>query len=526
LKLVLLFEQKPDVCDRYQQKFQYILIDEYQDTNRCQYVLAKTLAARHRNICGTGDPDQSIYTWRGADIQNILDFEKDYPDAKVVKLEQNYRSTKHILHVASELIKRNVLRKEKTLWTNKAEGAKVQLIECEDEVEEAEAVAGRIAELRAEGMKCRDFAVFYRVNAQSRTFEAALRNRTIPYTIVGGVEFYQRREVKDILAYLRLMVNPSDGVSFDRIVNVPPRGVGEASLERLKQWALTNKVSLLAAARNPEKVEGLHGRAVKGLQDLKTVFDDLSKLPHSPVAEVVKAAINAVKYEDYLKLEGPQGEERMENVEELVSAAAEYDARSPDGSTAGFLEEVALIADVDTWDARANAVTLMTLHSAKGLEFPVVFITGLEEGLLPHERGMTEGAELEEERRLCYVGITRAKQALMMTRARARTRFGLRSASIPSRFLSEIPSSAVERIERVGIGVRRDDEEEKPSAYWSAQEEEEDGLRPGDTVQHPQLGVGYVVALSGWGEDRRARVKFRTAGEKTLVLKHAKLEKL
>jgi len=526
VKLLVLFQEHSGVLARYQEKFQYILIDEYQDTNRCQYILAKSLAA-HRNICATGDPDQSIYTWRGADIQNILDFEKDYPEAKVVKLEQNYRSTKRILQAASELIKNNRLRKEKTLWTNGAEGTKVRVVECEDEEEEAEAVAERIAELRGKGLKCSDFAIFYRVNAQSRAFEAALRNKALPYTIVGGLEFYQRREVKDVLAYLRLTVNPSDDVSFNRIANVPPRGVGDASLDRLKAWAQGQGSSLLAAVQRGSEVPGISGKAVKGLQELKKLFEQLSKLPKFPVAEVVRKIIRVTEFEEHLRLEGPQGLERIENVEELVTAAAEYDERAPEGNVAGFLEEVALVADVDTWDDRANAVTLMTLHSAKGLEFPAVFITGLEEGLFPHERAMAEGRDLEEERRLCYVGITRTKLYLTMTYARARTKFGLRSSAIPSRFLSEVPDAAVERIQR---GVRVADEEprgrKRANAYWSGEAEDESGLLPGDTVRHPKYGVGHIMALDGWGESRRARVKFRVGGEQTLVLKYAKLEKL
>ncbi len=525
IKLIELLQQCAEIRARYQEKFRYVLIDEYQDTNRCQYVLAKILAEQHRNICATGDPDQSIYTWRGADIQNILDFEKDYPEAKVVKLEQNYRSTRRILHAAAEVIKNNKLRKEKTLWTTGPEGDKVRVIECEDEADEAEAVAERIAELRAKGTKAKEFAIFYRVNAQSRSFEAALRNRALPYVIVGGLEFYQRREVKDVLAYLRLTANPADGVSFERIVNVPPRGVGDASAGRLKEWAQAQGVPVLEAARRCGEIPGLPAKALKGLGELSKIFDDVAKQPRFPVAGLVRTIIRRAKLEEHLHREGVQGDERIENIEELVTAAAEYDERTAEGSAAGFLEQVALVADVDTWDDRRDAVTLMTLHSAKGLEFPAVFITGLEEGLFPHERAMSDGRDLEEERRLCYVGITRAKRVLVMTHARERTRFGLRSSAIPSRFLGELPQSAVEHVERGGAGSH-EEEPKRPRSFWSGSDEEEGGLMPGDTVRHRTCGVGHVLALDGWGETRRAKVKFRTGGVQTLVLKYAKLEKL
>lgn len=525
IKLLELFNLRPDICQRYQEKFRYILIDEYQDTNRCQYLLAKILAERHRNICATGDPDQSIYTWRGADIQNILDFEKDYPDAKVVKLEQNYRSTKRILYVASELIKHNHRRKEKTLWTDAPAGEKICLIECEDETDEAEAVAERIAELRRKGWKPSDFAVFYRINAQSRNFESALRNHSLPYVIVGGVEFFQRREVKDVLAYLRLLLNPSDTVSFTRIANIPPRGIGEATVSALKNWAQEQGLPIFAAIQRCEEIRTLSPKALAGLKELRHIYQRLAELPPYPVAPIVKAVIKTAKFEDYLRQEGLQGEERIENIAELVNDAAQYDEREPDGSLAGYLEQVTLIADVDKWNHKANAVTLMTLHSAKGLEFPVVFITGLEAGLLPHARATEEDRDEEEERRLCYVGITRAKQLLFLTFARTRTRFGLRIPSLPSPFLAELPQDALRHV-RYGLAVSDDSFASSTTAYWSELEEDDDAIMPGDTVEHPTYGIGHVISLSGWGKERRARVKFRGIGEKTLVLTYAKLRKL
>ena len=540
LLTVKLLRDVPDVGDRLRGRFSQVLVDEYQDTNRAQYLIARHLAVGHRNICVAGDPDQSIYGWRGADLNNILDFEKDYPDAKVVRLERNYRSTKRILHVADRLIFNNLIRKPKRLWTENPEGEKVVLFRCEDESEEAETVAKDISQLVASGEAApRDVAIFYRINAQSRVLEFALRAEATPYVIVAGTEFFQRKEIKDLLAYLRLVVNPADDVGAARVANVPLRRLGAASIKRVKAWAAARGVGLLdALARGDEA--GLKGGALKGARAFLRIIERLRAMPPSPVAPIVAKLIKTSGYEGYVSDADEKGEERVENVRELVNAAAEYDQAEPEGNLQGFLEQVALISDVDRWDEESGGVTLMTLHSAKGLEFPIVYIVGLEEGLLPFSRDETV-RDVEEERRLFFVGLTRAKKRASVSMAESRTRYGMTAFTDPSRFLDELPREAVE--DYATATVLRARQRKRVPAFrgkarrWKRSETEEiiyDGempedsapFVPGDAVEHPTYGRGEVLDLSGFGEHLRATVRFRTVGVKRLVLKYARLRKV
>jgi len=522
LQMIKLLEGYPEIRQNYQRRFQYILVDEYQDTNPPQYLITKLLASGHRNICVTGDPDQSIYRWRGADIRNILAFEEDFPEAKVVRLEQNYRSTKMILRAADSLIKHNRLRKDKELWTENPEGQTVKVIHVLDQDEEAREVAGRICRLKEKGAAYKEVAVFYRVNAQSRVLEQALRSANVPYTIVGAVEFYQRKEIKDILAYLKLVVNPQDMLSFRRVINCPPRGIGAATRARLEAYASEQGMSLLEAAAAGEKIPGLKGNSAKALADFARLVRDLAKARPFPAEAVVRRAVVDSGYQDMLKSSSAaEDRDRLENVQELISAAREYDRNHPEGSLPEFLEEVSLVADVDRWDDRSNAVTLMTLHSAKGLEFPYVFITGLEEGLLPHVKSLEEDEELEEERRLCFVGITRAKQDVFLTYAKHRTIFGAELLSLPSRFLAEISDGVKQTILKVGPKA-----EVEKALQQAEPEVKERGFKVGDRVKHETFGRGRIIRITGRGHRAIATVRFNIAGERKLALEYAKLTKI
>ena len=460
--LVHLLTQNEDLLHVYQTNFSFVLVDEYQDTNHPQYIITRLLAEAHQNICVTGDPDQSIYGWRGADIQNILDFERDYPNAKVVYLEQNYRSTQNILSAADGLIEHNHSRKPKRLWTENPVGGPVREACLKDERDEADWVAQAVLDLAASGHRPGDVAVFYRTNAQSRAIEDGLRRATIPYEIVGSVEFYQRKEIKDVLAYLRLCVNPSDDVSFRRVVNVPPRGIGKGTLGAVQAFAQTQGTSLLQAACDPDLHKQLKPRAAKSVEKLAKLFAELSDLPQSPVEPFVHETIAQSGYLEHLAKDGgAEDNERIENVKELASAAADHDRRNEGASLNTFLEEVALVSDVDGLKESTDVVHLMTLHSSKGLEFPVVFITGLEDGLLPHSRSSDSEEELEEERRLCYVGMTRAKRELVLTHAAQRTVFGQANYCVPSQFLREIPQElrAAETVDELEYDLDDDAED-------------------------------------------------------------------
>ncbi len=441
VNMVHLLMQHPDILERYQRAFQYILIDEYQDTNHCQYMIARLLAQAHQNICATGDPDQSIYGWRGADIQNILDFEKDYPNCKTVTLDRNYRSTQTILSGADALIENNLSRKPKRLWTDHGAGGPIRELLVDDEVAEGDHIAQVIMDMVEDGARHGDVAVFYRVNAQSRAIEDGLRRASIPYEIVMGVEFYQRREVKDVLAYLRLCANPADNVSFLRIVNVPTRGIGKSTIEKIKDFSERMGLSLLEAVRHPDVATVLSGRARTSVQKFVDLIDGFVARPQSPVEPFVHEVIDKSGYLKHLGKDA-DADDRIANVMELASAAAEFDrVHGEEATLTAFLEEVALVSDVDELDESTDKVHLMTLHASKGLEFPIVFIAGVEQGMLPHARA-TEAQEdegLEEERRLMYVGMTRAKRHLILTHAAERTVFGRTNYCIPSIFLDEIP---------------------------------------------------------------------------------------
>ncbi len=545
LMAVRLFRETPKVGDALRRRFSHILVDEYQDTNRAQYLIAKHLAERHRNLCATGDPDQSVYGWRGADINNILDFESDYPDAKIVRLEQNYRSTKRILSAADKLISFNVARKPKGLWTENEEGPEVRVLRCENERDEADRVAGEIARLiRDEGIAPRGIAVFYRVNAQSRVLEASLRGETIPYLIVAGTEYYQRKEVKDLLAYLRLAANPADDVSAQRVANVPQRRLGNTSLARLRTWAENHDANLTEAMAEPQRA-GVRGAAIEACTKFLGVLKSLRATPQTPVAPLVEKLIAVLDYETWLR-RLDNSEERIANTRELVNAAAEFNLAEPEGTLQDFLEQTALVSDTDRWDAEKGAVTLMTLHSAKGLEFPAVFIVGLEEGLLPLMREEVV-RDLEEERRLLFVGVTRAKNRLTMTYAVCRTRYGTQTYAKPSRFLDELPESVRQEAPllpffapaspRRNAGRRR----VEPRRVQRGETEEivYDGEQPhddippvidalfeaGDQVVHPSYGRGTVVEIRGFGETTLAVVRFPTVGVKKLSLQFARLKK-
>jgi len=527
MRTVWLLQEEEKVRQKYAQRFLFQHIDEFQDTNVAQYSLARLLCEPHRNLCVVGDPDQSIYTWRAADIRNILSFEHDFPEAKVVFLEQNYRSTQTILDGAHHVIAKNKLRKEKRLWTQAGPGHPIVVHEAYDEAEEAAFVAGEIGRLMHEGGYApRDFAIMYRTNAQSRPFEEALLLEGIPYRVVGGVRFYERREVKDLLAYLRLVYDPYDSMALMRIINVPPRGIGEKTVQELQQWARALGVPLYASLQLLAEQErdspapeapslprpALSRKAVGALLRFLGLINELvARSSDAPPSRLLDLIIERTDYKSYI-LGEPQGEERWENVEELRSVVSEYDRLSPREALARLLEDVALITEVDRYDERANAVTLITLHAAKGLEFRVVFMVGMEEGLLPHARSFEDPAQMEEERRLCYVGMTRAKELLYLVRAFRRSRTGPR---LPSRFLADIPPHltvpakapslpAPPRVRAAGAALP---------------------LKAGAKVRHARFGEGIVISCVPSGDDHLVTVAFKgEAGIKKLLLSMAGLE--
>ncbi|HLA37937.1 MAG TPA: UvrD-helicase domain-containing protein [Candidatus Brocadiales bacterium] len=547
LKLIELLSGNHEVLDHYQEKFLFILIDEYQDTNFAQYLIQKLLSKKYRNICVTGDPDQSIYGWRGANLGNILDFEKDYPDTKVVRLEQNYRSTKRILQLASGLILHNKFRKSKELRTENPEGGPVTVVHCEDERAEAKEVAARAEELHSASggsKKYSDMAIFYRTNAQSRVLEEAMMSYGIPYIIVSGVAFYQRREIKDILSYLRLLVNPRDAVAFERIINTPHRGIGQTSVERLKREVVNVNNDFVQVASS--EISGIKGKARGGLGAFSELYKVLQAMPRFPVRPLVTEVIARTGYTAYLESTfAHQTEtitEKKANVDELVNAAGEYDKMHPDGSLEDFLERVALVQDTDSWDGQTEAVSLMTLHAAKGLEFPAVFICGLEEGLLHHSQSLHSETELDEERRLFYVGITRAKEGLVLLHTTYRSRYGLKVASIPSSFLQELPKEVIEEEDRTspaeGASYRGEAVSWKSASAgrvertftddrFSCEEEavSAGGFFPGQKVEHPTFGIGRVREATGRGKGQMVVVDF-PVGRKTLLVEHARLKKI
>lgn len=575
-----LFDANPDVLAYYQQRYQYIHVDEYQDTNHAQYQLIKLLASRFKNICVVGDADQSIYGWRGADMQNILDFEKDYPDAKVVLLEENYRSTKKILQAANDVINNNRNRRPKKLWTQNADGEQLVYYRANDERDEAVFVASTISNMSQElGKNFKDFAVLYRTNAQSRTIEEALLKSNIPYTMVGGTKFYSRKEIRDLIAYLTIVANPADNISFERIVNEPKRGVGPGTLDKLRQFAYESDQSLLEAASNL-LMSPLKGKAAQAIMDLANILGQLRQdLDQMSITDLAEALLEKTGYLDSLRLQNTlESQARIENIEEFLSVTKNFDesSASQEEDETGvdrlgrFLNDLALIADTDDSQAEAAEVTLMTLHAAKGLEFPVVFLIGMEEGVFPLSRASEDPDELEEERRLAYVGITRAEEVLFMTNANTRTLFGKSSYNRPTRFLKEISEELLSykglaRPAQSSFGVRFSTEthtqfgqgmslsealqarkaqaqvRQSPQPmqartissasttsglpFGSNRSLEEVTWQIGDIAHHKKWGDGTVLEVSGSGKTMELKIKFPEVGLKKLLASVAPIEK-
>ncbi|MEX0864733.1 MAG: DNA helicase PcrA [Acidimicrobiia bacterium] len=534
---VELFAAFPDALETYQQRFRYVLVDEYQDTNRAQYMLVQQLTAVHRNLCVVGDSDQSIYKFRGADIRNIRDFEKDYPDARVIVLEQNYRSTETILGAANSVISNNTRRTPKHLWSDRGVGVPITRYEAEDEHDEAGFVVDEIERLQTEGYNLADAAVFYRTNAMSRVIEEVFVRRGIPYTVVGSVKFYDRKEVKDALAYLRAMLNPDDEVSLKRIINEPRRGIGSTTVAHVDRFSQTNKVSFHQGLRRAAEIHQLNGRAQRQVLEFVALIDSLrAKAAEAGVGAAVQAVLDDTGMVAGLEMERTiEAMGRVENLKELAGVAAEFE-RSNEGAVVGddefdtldylrrlelFLETTALVADIDEWEEGAGAATLMTLHTAKGLEFPAVFIVGMEDGVFPHMRSLGDPDELEEERRLAYVGITRAQDRLYLTSAWNRLLFGGSSYNPPSRFLLEVPDSLVTK---AGKRPRRGPVD-RAAATGPVTTVSPDQIGPGDRVRHLKWGLGTVREVVGDGDRAEAEVVFDTQGKKRLLLAWAPLEK-
>ncbi|MYC78727.1 DNA helicase PcrA [Candidatus Poribacteria bacterium] len=509
---VRLLNENSEVRQFYENKFEYILVDEYQDTNRCQYELVNLLADKKQNICVVGDDDQSIYAFRGADIKNILDFEKDYPNTHVLRLEQNYRSTQNILDAAWGVVHNNKARKAKKLWTQNDFGELITCYEAMDENDEAGYVGAQIEDWHAEGVDYKDFAVFYRTNAQSRIFEEAFRTADIPYQIVGGVGFYDRMEIKDLLAYLRVVCNPNDSVSVRRIINVPSRGIGATTLDRLINFAVREGISLFEAIQRVAEITTINRGIQTKVQRFAKIFDDFeaSMLPADALDYVLKVTGYLRNLEAQRTIEA---QNRVENIEELINAVIEYEQNTAEPTLSDYLENVALTTDIDAMETdTTDMVTLMTLHSAKGLEFPFVFIVGMEEGYLPHGRSLDTQAELEEERRLCYVGITRAMEQLYLSHASSRRTFRETEYRSPSRFISEIPEHLIKHVDRYRSPFRQSE-----SLYVVVSEEDTVDYHVDQIVVHPQFGRGKITKVSGAGQDVYVTVRFSRAGTKQLA---------
>ncbi|MGG0026016.1 DNA helicase PcrA [Bacillus inaquosorum] len=539
---IKLFDRVPEVLEFYQRKFQYIHVDEYQDTNRAQYMLVKQLAERFQNLCVVGDSDQSIYRWRGADITNILSFEKDYPNASVILLEQNYRSTKRILRAANEVIKNNSNRKPKNLWTENDEGIKISYYRGDNEFGEGQFVAGKIHQLHSSGKrKLSDIAILYRTNAQSRVIEETLLKAGLNYNIVGGTKFYDRKEIKDILAYLRLVSNPDDDISFTRIVNVPKRGVGATSLEKIASYAAMNGLSFFQAIQQVDFI-GVSAKAANALDSFRQMIENLTNMQdYLSITELTEEILDKTEYREMLKADKSiEAQSRLENIDEFLSVTKNFEQKSEDKTLVAFLTDLALIADIDQLDQKEeesggkDAITLMTLHAAKGLEFPVVFLMGLEEGVFPHSRSLMEEAEMEEERRLAYVGITRAEQELYLTNAKMRTLFGRTNMNPESRFIAEIPDDLLENLnenkETRAPSSRkmqpRRGPVSRPVSYASKTGGDTLNWAVGDKAGHKKWGTGTVVSVKGEGEGTELDIAFPSpVGVKRLLAAFAPIEK-
>lgn len=544
---IRLFDNHPDVLESYQKQFRFILIDEYQDTNQAQYQIVKRLASAHQNICVVGDDAQSIYAFRGADIRNILDFERHFKDVQVFRLEQNYRSTKNILAGADAVIKHNKNQIHKTLWTDNADGDMITVLETADEGEEAhKIVLSMQEEAHKRKLQLNDFAVLYRTNAQSRAIEDAMRRSGIPYTIVGGVEFYRRKEIKDILAYLRLIVNPEDDEAGLRVINYPTRGIGQTTVSRLREYAAEEGVTFFEAAINAARVSSLNTGAIRRVDEFVRLIQKYASLRREMSAgELVSSLIDQLGLITAFKNEGTmEARARLDNLQELLSAISEFQTEDGENMLEAFLEQASLVSDIDSLDETRNSITLMTLHAAKGLEFPVIFLVGMEEGLFPSSMAI-ERDEVEEERRLCYVGMTRAEQKLYMTHARSRVRWGERLEQVPSRFLDEVDETVVQREStrrraplaghgRSGGAMQRERRERTPRKKPQRSEYSQMGggesysqmdgdIGVGSYVIHATFGRGKLMSVQGTGDMARGVVLFDSVGKKTLVLKFAGL---
>lgn len=520
---VRLLKEKPDVLEHYQDKFRYILVDEYQDINLSQYTFIKLLAAKHRNLCCVGDDDQSIYRWRGADVGLILQFERDYPDAKIYKLEQNYRSTKTILEAAHGVVSKNQARRDKELWTENPHGRAIDVFQSANEQEEAIHIVNTILnKVAADNRRYSDFVILYRMNAQSRVFEDVLMSYRVPYQLIGALRFYERKEIKDVLAYLRLASNPYETISLKRVINAPPRGVGPTTLQRVEQFAFDNDIPMFDAIKRIEEIPDVQKKAKREIHAFVSLIEFLhNKREEYPVKRLVEEVLTNSGYLTYLKMDkSMDAQSRVENVKELLSVTEEFGKASDDTTLRGFLEQVTLISDIDTYQETGNSVTLMTLHSAKGLEYPVVFIVGMEEGLFPHQRSMDDRDELEEERRLCYVGMTRAKEELHLSYAHLRTFMGQTQRRGRSRFLNEMPDHLLSRRSPTsGRTQWKSNVETKRAAATST-------YRPGEKVMHTQFGKGIVLNSTGTGDEEQVTIAFDDHGLKKLLVSYANLEKL
>ena len=566
--VTILFKRFPEILRAYQELCQYVMVDEFQDTNLIQYHLIKQMVKGHRNICVVGDDDQSIYRWRGAEVGNILNFEKDFPETKIITLEQNYRSTQNILNTANHMVRRNRLRKEKKLWTENPEGELLTFYVAEDEMDETRFVVQKIMEQigssssqgfsKSSSMDYRNIAVFYRINAQSRAIEDELVKHQIPYTIVGGMRFYERKEIKDILAYLRLIANPTDGLSLRRIINVPARGIGEKTIERVEAFSREKGLSFYEGLKQALKEDWLTPISKEKMEEFLHLIEEFREEAKTlSLSQLTLALLAKTGYLQRLKEEGTdEAFSKMENIDELVNVIMEFE-KGEEVSLETFLDKVSLVTDIDLYEDKGNRVSLMTLHCAKGLEFPLVFIVGIEEGLLPHYRRGEEIEDMEEERRLFYVGITRAKERLLLSRAEKRSTFGIGRVNLPSRFLDELPIELIQFEEKKGkmenlflqepsiayppslppayhlpTGQAGADREEHSQHSIPSSASEEMVLSPegffplkiGMRVRHPKFGEGRVRSVEGTDEDQKATILFQTVGSKRLKVRYAHLE--
>lgn len=536
LVAVKLLQSNAAVLEKYSKRFKYVMIDEYQDTNHAQYLLAYLLSSHWKNIAVVGDADQSIYAWRGADIQNILDFEKDYPNCTSIKLEQNYRSTKIILDAANAVIDHNEGRPEKNLWTDKVEGARIQHFTAQSEHEEAAFIGDTIVKKHdIHGVPYGDMAILYRTNAQSRVLEEALIKRALPYTMVGGTKFYDRKEIKDVLAYLRVLYNPFDDLSLLRIINVPKRSIGATTVSKLQDYARENGTSLFMTLTQLHLVDTIKGKTKEKLEEFGIlIFTLVAEMDDKSVLDILEAILDRTGYLAQLEEStDPQDQARAENIGELLSVAKDFQDTNPTGTVEDFLEQVALVNDVDSFEQEESKVTLMTLHAAKGLEFPIVFLGGLEEGLFPHSRTLMNPEEIEEERRLAYVGITRAEKELYISNATTRTVFGRTSSYLPSRFIDEIPAELVDSLR----AKRRIPDDIKPTVPRHMSVASRPVTKPiirneviadwkvGDTAIHSKWGNGKVVNVSGEGAGMKLTIEFPTQGVRVVMAKFAPVKK-